>query len=209
VNSSKTKARAPGVYRSKKRMNKWLMLLSVDLLSFLLMGNVRAQNGVVTPRNFTAETAQGIDEKRKRTFAQQKIDSQLLNAARLKRKGLPTNEADLATDGIGRVAVEISAEVTDNLLTIIRREGGEVVSSYTQFKTVRAYLTLESLETIAGLSEVRVISRAAKAELSVTNPTKEAPLQSQQTSLKVKQPTSMGKVPQRQKRRKKRRQYIR
>jgi hypothetical protein len=108
-------------------------------------------------------------EKTTRTPAQQKIDSQLLKRARLKRQGLSSTAIDqdqLERDSAGRVAVDISGEVTNILLDAIQREGGSVISSYPQFKALRAYLTLESLDTIAGLAEVRTISPAAKAETS-------------------------------------------
>jgi hypothetical protein len=113
-------------------------------------------------------------EKESRTPNQQKIDSQLIMAVKMKfhqevAPGIVTMETDVAYDSDGRAEVDISGEVTDELLATIRGAGGEVVNSYPQFEAVRAYLTLESLEKIAGLSEVRVISRAAKAELSGTN----------------------------------------
>lgn len=148
-----------------------MLWLSVGLLVFLTLSNLHGQASVASPRGMPGQTPPNISEKRTRTAAQQKIDSQLLMVAQLKRQGLATTEDNVAHDSMGRAAVDISAEVTDNLLATICREGGEVVNSYPQFKAVRAYLTLESLETIAALSEVRVISRAAEAELSGANST--------------------------------------
>lgn len=161
--------------------------LVVSLLGLLLVGNPHAQGSVTSPSEIPGQSPRDVNEKRTRTRAQEKIDSHLLMAARLKTQGFPTTEADVVHDSTGRAAVDISAEVTDNLLETIRREGGEVVNSYPQFKAVRAYLTLESLETIAGLSEVRVISRAAEAELSGTNPTKGTSRQRQEKPDKVEQ----------------------
>jgi hypothetical protein len=112
-------------------------------------------------------------EKQARTPVQDKIDSQLIMAAKIKRHeevapGIAMMATDVVYDTKGRQEVDISGEVTENLLETIRREGGEVVNSYPQFKAVRAYITPESLETIAGLSEVRVVSRASQVELSQT-----------------------------------------
>ena len=82
--------------------------------------------------------------------------------------GIASMDIDVEYDSEGRDEVDISAEVTDGLLETIRLQGGQIVSSYPQFKAVRAYIPTESLETIASLSEVRFINRAAKAELSQT-----------------------------------------
>lgn len=141
----------------------------VAVLSFVLLGFSYgvSQPTAPSPREIPTKNPQDITEKTTRTPAQQKIDSQLLKAARLKRQGLSSTEIDqLEQDGAGRAAVDISGEVTNVLLDAIRREGGAVISSYPQFKALRAYLVLESLETIASLTEVRTISRAAKAETS-------------------------------------------
>jgi len=112
-----------------------------------------------------------ILEKASRTVVQQKIDSQLLLGAKIQRqeKLAPTLAAmkvELESDVQGRDEVDISAKVTDNLLETIAREGGEVVNSYPQFKAIRAYLSPQSLEIIAGLSEVRFVHQAAKGVFS-------------------------------------------
>ena len=113
-------------------------------------------------------------EKQSRTPVQQKIDSQLLMAVKMKRHqevapGIATMKTDVAYDSEGRAEVDISGEVTGNLFETILKGGGQVANSYPQFKAVRAYVPLESLESIADLSEVRFISRAAEAELSSAN----------------------------------------
>lgn len=110
-------------------------------------------------------------EKQSRTPAQQKIDSQLLVAAKIKRHeeiapGITTIRTTVNHDGEGRQEVDISGDVTDALLEVIRCNGGVVINSYPQFKTVRAYLPPECLEIVGALSEVRTISRATQAEVS-------------------------------------------
>lgn len=168
--------------------NRSLLSPSGCLLVSLLLSDLHAQANLTSPRQIPEQMQPDVSEKRMRTVPQQKIDSQLLMAARLKRQGLATTtKTDVVLDSAGRATVDISAEVTDRLLATIRREGGEVINSYPQFRAVRAYLTLESLETIAGLSEVRVISRAAAAELSGAKATKEVPRQSPKPPGKVQQ----------------------
>lgn len=137
-------------------------LLFVILCGF---GYGAAQSGAPIPREFPTKDPQVTIEKTSRTPAQQKIDSQLLRAALRKSQGLSSTEIDLIErDSAGRAAVDISGDVTEVLLEAIRHEGGIIVSSYPQFKALRAYLTLESLESIANLKEVRTISRAARME---------------------------------------------
>lgn len=109
-------------------------------------------------------------EKQSRTAAQQKIDSQLLLAARRKRNeplapAMAQLQIDVAFDTDGRTEVDISGRITENLVAVIIREGGEIVNSYPQFDALRARLLPEKLEVIAALDEVRVISRAAQAEV--------------------------------------------
>jgi Calx-beta domain/Subtilase family/Bacterial pre-peptidase C-terminal domain/Viral BACON domain len=112
-----------------------------------------------------------IEEKQSRSAVQQKLDSQLLLGAKIARQeslapAITSMNIQLESDTQGRNEVDIRAEVTDNLLETIVHEGGEVVNSYPQFKAIRAYLPPQSLETIAGLSEVRFINQASQAQLS-------------------------------------------
>jgi hypothetical protein len=184
-----------------------LLWLPLSLLA-LPAGISLAQAIPTSPRIKPHQNPQVVNDKRSRTAAQQKIDSQLLSAARLERQKVASIESDVMYDTAGRAAVDISGEVTDNLLEAIRQEGGEVVNSYPQFKSVRAYLKLSSLETIAGLSEVRIISRAARAELSATKSAQEVRHQSQPKPENVnKSRTSRWKASPNKSRRKKRRRH--
>lgn len=116
-------------------------------------------------------------EKQSRTATQQKIDSQLLLAARRKRNealapAMAQLQINVALDTDGRAEVDISGRITENLAAVIVREGGEIVNSYPQFNALRARIRPEKLEVIAALDEVRVISRAAQPHVwSVTSST--------------------------------------
>jgi hypothetical protein len=169
------------------------------------MRMLSAPSGVIGPLKILQPNPQQIDEKRTRTPAQQKIDSRLLNAMRLKRQGLAITDSEIVNDSKGRVTVDISGEVTDKLLSTIRSEGGEVVNSYPQFKSVRAYLGLATLETVAALPEVRMISNVAKPELNVTTRTTDIIPDSQDPSLVKPRNVGKGAAIRKHRRRRKRR----
>jgi hypothetical protein len=110
-------------------------------------------------------------EKQARTPVQKKIASRLLIATKIKRHeeiaaGIMTIDTEVDRDRDGAEEVDVNGEITENLLETIRLEKGEVVSSYPQFKTLRALIPLESLETIAALAEVRTITLPSQPVLS-------------------------------------------
>jgi hypothetical protein len=113
-------------------------------------------------------------EKRTRTAAQQKIDSQLLYALYRERgeaeaKGVPAGELRVNFDEQRRAIVSVRARVTRKLLTKIKSLGGKVVSSSERYNDITAHLPLGKLEELAALKEVRAIMPADEA---MTNPAK-------------------------------------
>lgn len=64
----------------------------------------------------------------------------------------------VASDGL--VTVDIRADVTPGLLARINEAGGTVVNSQPGYREIRARLPLDSVETIAGLSEAQFIRPA-------------------------------------------------
>jgi len=110
-------------------------------------------------------------EKDQRTLAQQKIDSQLLYAiyqmrGEAENKGVPTEPIQLDKDAKGRVLVDIRAPVTKKVLALVKKFGGNIVSSSERYQSIIAYLPLGKLEALAGSREVKFI--APKAQ-SMTN----------------------------------------
>jgi hypothetical protein len=111
-------------------------------------------------------------EKRTRSAAQQKIDSQLLYALYRERgeaeaKGVPAGELRVKFDQQGRAIVSIRARVTRKVLAKIRALGGKIVSSSPSYNDITAHLALEKLEELAALKDVRAIMPAEEA---ITNP---------------------------------------
>jgi hypothetical protein len=115
------------------------------------------------------EIAALLAEKETWTPAQQKMDSELIHAAKLDRgeafaPGVRQLRLDVTREADGRVLADIHAKVTPELLGLIERGGGKVVGSYPEFQSVRALLVLNQLETLAALPEVMSICRASRAQ---------------------------------------------
>ncbi|HUB87008.1 MAG TPA: S8 family serine peptidase [Verrucomicrobiae bacterium] len=102
------------------------------------------------------------------TPAQRKLDSHFVFQLKLNRRELvpllATNlRPHVKFESDSRVAVDIDANVTDDLLNQIRQAGGEVVASVPRFHSVRALVPLDALESLASLPEVNSIKRPMQA----------------------------------------------
>lgn len=121
------------------------------------------------------------EEKATRTPAQQKMDSQLIYAAKESRgeaiaAGAPNVRADVKFAPDGLVLVDVDAEVTPGLLAQIVRVGGEVVSQFPKFRAVRALLPVDQIEAVAALDVVKSIRRADEGQTNVGSVTSEGDL---------------------------------
>ena len=113
-------------------------------------------------------------EKASRTPAQRKIDSALLYALKRKRHDPLLNQVpelsstvEIAADGT--TLVDIKATVTDELLNQIEGLGGTVINSFPQYNAIRASISLDQIEALAALPEVRSIRQADKPMLNKIN----------------------------------------
>ncbi len=111
-------------------------------------------------------------EKASRTPAQQKMDSQLVQAAKLSRgesfaAGVPSLRPAVTVLPDGRVLVDVDADVTADVLQQIAAVGGAVVNQFPQFGAIRALLPVGQIEAIAALPDVRHVKRAVQAHTSV------------------------------------------
>ena len=99
-----------------------------------------------------------------RTPAQRKIASTLLYAAREKATGsaavagAPKLHSTLEREADGRVRVKLKADVTPELLGVIRSLGGSVQSAFPKYRAIYASLPLSSLETLAARADVEAIA---------------------------------------------------
>lgn len=113
-----------------------------------------------------------LEDKRLRSPIQQKIDSQLIYAQRLRlglpaAPGVPGLEVDVDLDAEGRVLVDIDTAVDEQLLAALDREGSHVTFASTDLHAIRAWLRWESIESLAARPEVQFIRAGVRATTSV------------------------------------------
>lgn len=126
-----------------------------------------------------------MDEKAARTPAQRKISSQLLYSRsgrvpvplRLHDKGAPEEPESgteirslLQVDSEGRVLCDVKGDVDAGLQRQIETVNGKVVASSLPHRSVRAWLHLESLETLAEQPIVQAIRPAFQAQTNRADP---------------------------------------
>lgn len=117
-----------------------------------------------------------LKEKHSRTPAQKKINSQLLYAMKMQRGESITPGGEVRTlrsmgdlvktDDSGRVLVDIKADLSRQLLAKIEKLGGEIRYASEKAKSIRALLSLTSLEALASDTAVKSVR---PADLGVTN----------------------------------------
>jgi len=113
------------------------------------------------------------DEKRSRSWFQQKLDSQLVYALRQKRfgavlPGVSKLRPKLTLEPTGLLLVDLRAQVTPRLLESIGHNGGTVVNSFPRHDAARAVLPLEATESLAKRADVQWIRPADQAITSTT-----------------------------------------
>src|SRR5512144_1694907 len=92
-----------------------------------------------------------IAEKEARSPLERKISSQLLYQREGKLPGYAGKHPDLIplteVDASGRVLVDLKGEMTPELLDLVAKLGGTVVTTSATQQTARAWISLEHLET--------------------------------------------------------------
>jgi len=149
----------------------FLLLLSAGLMAPLVNGARASEAQSSLMKSDESDGAQKVgiaEEKRARTAAQKKIDSQLLYAlyreqGKAEALGTPAGELRVKFDEKGRAHIQLRARVTRRLLAKIRSLGGEVISSSAALNDILAYLPLARLEELAALKDVRAIMPAEEA----------------------------------------------
>ncbi|MBN2359965.1 MAG: S8 family serine peptidase [Deltaproteobacteria bacterium] len=126
--------------------------------------------GMDLPPEALEQIAELQREKASRTPAQRKLSSALVHEARRQRgqsigRGLDHLRSGIELDDNGQVVVDISAVITPELQAAVESEGGEVLSSFSQYQSMRARLPIQSVEVVAELAEVRGVREATRPML--------------------------------------------
>ena len=99
------------------------------------------------PQN-TAQQIQLLqEEKFSRTAIQRKLDSQIIYALREQRRGfavpgVASMKSSLALKRGAGVMVDIQGDVSPSLLDSIKKNGGDIISSFERYGAIRAQVTL-------------------------------------------------------------------
>ena len=155
---------------------RFISMVTVVLLALLLTAVVEGQGRAQQASTQASGQAPGkanrqiearLAEKAKRTPAQRKVSSQLLDArraagARRQAKGMDTADE--------MVMVDIRADVTPAVLARIRALGGTVINSVARYRAIRARLPLDAVEKLATLDAIQSI-RAADQAVTRDQPT--------------------------------------
>lgn len=112
-----------------------------------------------------------MEDKARRSPVEQKLDSQLLFAARRQTGGLiysgaPKLREALVRESDGRIKVELKAAATPELLEAIQAAGGAVLGSWPEERSILALVPLGNIAGLAARSEVSSIRPAPKATFS-------------------------------------------
>lgn len=106
--------------------------------------------------------------KRSLTPAQRRIDSQLILARKQETGELAALNLSSVQTGVeksdeGKVLVDITADVTDAFLNMLRTSDADIVAAVPNYRSVRAKVALSQLEAIASFQGVKFIQPAQKA----------------------------------------------
>lgn len=106
--------------------------------------------------------------KRSLTPAQRRIDSQLILARKqetgeLAALNLASVQTGIEKNDEGKVLVDITADVTDAFLNMLRTSDADIVAAVPNYRSVRANVALSQLEAIASFQGVKFIQPAQEA----------------------------------------------
>jgi len=110
-------------------------------------------------------------EKKSRTAAQKKLNSQFVYVLK-KRRGelnMPGLKPALKIDADDTTLVDIKARVSNHLLKKIEDLGGEIINSFEQYDSIRARLPLEKMESLAEDLDIFFIRPARRPIFNKTN----------------------------------------
>lgn len=175
MNTNRTRRASRSKDQPKRRGNTRVLIISLLIVVFTLAAvasgtlfqSATASQGLpdISPEAL-AQIDALIREKESRTDAQKKIDSQLIYQSKIDRgqavaDSVSTLQTDVVVDNQGKTTVDITAEVTNALVSTLQANGAEIISA--RGNSIRALIPLERLETIAALEEVKFVQPKQEA----------------------------------------------
>ena len=148
---------------------RFIAMVTVVLLALLLTAAVEGQGRArqastqtsgESPGTANRQIAAQLAAKAKRTPAQRKVSSQLLDA---RRAADARRQAEGESVEDEMVMVDIRADVTPAVLARIRALGGTVINSVARYRAIRARLPLAAVEKLATLDAIQSIRPADQA----------------------------------------------
>ena len=148
---------------------RFIAMVTVVLLALLLTAAVEGQGRArqastqasgESPGTANQQIAAQLAAKAKRTPAQRKVSSQLLDA---RRAADARRQAEGESVEDEMVMVDIRADVTPAVLARIRALGGTVINSVARYRAIRARLPLAAVEKLATLDAIQSIRPADQA----------------------------------------------
>lgn len=142
------------------RWNIRMALLSVSVYALSSLNSLSAQK---IQESALRQIQSLIAEKESRTPAQQKLNSQLWYAIKLEKgqpitEDVPTLQVNVNKNATGKVMVEITARVTNQVLTAIKTAGGEITFQSALFNSITALVPILQLEQLASNPDVKFIT---------------------------------------------------
>jgi hypothetical protein len=142
-------------------------MLALGNLEMAALGQNQPPMSKASLENANKQVEALMLEKAHRTKTQQKLDSQLIFAAKKHATGVvhaaaPKLQPSLKAEDDGRIKVDIKGTVTPGLLAAIQSAGGTIISSLPDYQEVQATLPVQNIEAVAGRHEVRFIRPAQK-----------------------------------------------
>ena len=112
-----------------------------------------------------------MQEKATRSAGRQKMDSRLIYGIKMHRgeqiaPGVDKLEVKLPKNQSGEVIIDISASVNKQLLNKLKQAGAKVISSFPEYNTVRAEVSLDAVDSIADMPEVNYVQPMQEAMTS-------------------------------------------
>jgi Subtilase family len=168
---------------NRRRIMQWLLtstliIFSVgglSLVGWLFSNGVPGAGATAKQGAMSAQALEQIDallkEKASRTGAQQKMDSQLIYALKMRRgamiaEGVRTLETNIPYNNQGKMTLDLKAKVSDALLIQLQSYGANIVNYVPENDSIRIQGAMDQIEAIAALPDVIYVQQKQEAMTS-------------------------------------------